>query len=536
MAKIIYEDEAPGAKEATTLAIADLQPFSNPADILRENLEVPQVATLEDDYWVLGPHFKLFPDNPENLGLWSLSMSGADGTFADPPTLVLSLADQFSSVGMTITFDSFGPTWCNDLTIQWYRGAQLLSEMDFQPDAYAYTCLNQVTAFDKVIIIFRAMTAPYRFLKIQSFIYGIMRTFGPSEFFNVRLYRAASPVSDTVEISTFDLELRNQSSVAFMFQNRQALKVYDKGHLLGEFFISTYSRTGANAYSIQAVDWVGLLEAAPEHMGGIYNNVPVADLLEEIMGDIPYDLDNSYLGMSLSGWLPIAKPRDSLHQVAFAIGATVNTANTDKIRICPVGVGAPSVIYDEDKCYQGGRVETETTITQVQVAAHTWRTGTQSTELFNNALFGETTIHFTEPVHGLTISSGGTILSSNANHATISGSGNVILSGTPYNHSTSVYTMVNPYKTASDVDNPLSAMEMYLVSQSIVQDVLARLLAFALQLDTVRGKVLTGTEKLGDRASIVTAYGEARTGVIVEQDLILSNTLAGDVAVLVEET
>jgi hypothetical protein len=214
---IIYKDITPGAMESATASMTDLQDFCNLDDLALDGITVPQVATLEDGYWKLGTNFKLFPDTPAGhpWGVWSKSISGADGTFTAPPTLVLLFSSYIESVGVTLAFDPYGPGWSNNLTITWMKDSVVQATDTFTPDAYNYSCIKLVKAFDELRIQFNSMSAAYRYLKLQSVILGIIRTFTRNDYFSLSMYQAASPVSETIEANTMEVRLKNKSNTAF---------------------------------------------------------------------------------------------------------------------------------------------------------------------------------------------------------------------------------------------------------------------------------------------------------------------------------
>ena len=221
---ITYSDTPAGAKGATTPSANDVQEFCNLADMLRDGNMAPQHATFEDGYWELGTEFKLFPDHPENVtwGLFSKQVSGEDGAFERPVVLVLVLSALYSSVGLTMEFDPYGPTWCCDLEVQWWRYGEVIHTQAFQPDRWQYVCLAEVHNFDMVTITFKKMSAGYRFLKLQAMTYGIVRVFDSEECFSVDLCQDTDLLSDTVSVNTLDFVLRNKSAIIVdALENRQ---------------------------------------------------------------------------------------------------------------------------------------------------------------------------------------------------------------------------------------------------------------------------------------------------------------------------
>ena len=534
--KIIYQDTAPGAMEATTPAQTDLQDFSDLADLKVENIQVPQVATLEDDYWVLGTAFKLFPDSPagKHLGLWSKSQSQADRTFATPPTLILVLDALYSSVGISMTFDQYGPTWCDDLIITWLRDDTILANEEFYPDSYMYSCIKEVKNFNKVIIRFKRMTAAYRYMKLSALAYGIIRVFAKDERFSLSIYQAASPISEDVEAATMEVSLRNKTAIPFLFQRKQPLKVMDGAELLGVYFISTSKRTGSNAYTLACSDKLALLSEMGDHKGGVYTETPAGDLISDIMGGMDYELDDALKTVPLSGYLPAAARLDNLGQVAFALGAVVDTARSTAIRIFAPASGVTE-IYDASHRYSdGASIERRALITEVRVTAHTYTAGTKTEQVYKGTLTGTLNLEFSSPMCALAIT-GGTISAWGHNWATIVGTGAAVeLTGTKFEHATQVTTLRNPLVNAGDLEKIKEVKGCTLVSPTNVAEVARRVYDYYLKRDTATLPVLPGAARPGDLVQVDTDFEGTRQGVMVSMDWTGSNVLSAKAEIILD--
>lgn len=534
---ITYRDEPVGSREATTPSVNSLQDFATLGHILLTGNTAPQHATFEDDYWVLGKDYKLFPDSPKSLtwGLFSKQISGKDGTFAKPITLVLALSDLFSAIGLTLCFDPYGPTWCCDLQIQWWRSGEVIRTKDFAPDSWQYVCYEEVRNFDMVTITFRKMSHAYRFLKLQSLTYGITRVFDSEECYSTDLFQDTDLLSDTVSVNTLDFVLRNKSAVDFLFQRRQILQAKYGTELLGVYYISTAEKVGSNRYDIHAVDLVGLAEMAADHPGGLYDGIRADALAAEILGDdITWDMDDDLKGVLLYGHLPKTSRRENLRQLAFALSAMVCTGHRTCIQISRMSQAQLLGSFGNAKGYENGSISTGTLITAVNVTAHSYLKSEEPTNLYEDVLTGDELLEFSDPVCDLSIT-GGEIVESNANHATIRGTGErVVLTGYQYKHIKRVYTKSNPLKNANDADNPISYPDMTLVSPHNVQDVLAACYAYNLRLDTVKGKVLTTSERPGDYVEILTDGDGVKKGHLLSLDYVASTKLAADAVILAD--
>lgn len=533
---LTYSDEPAGIKEGTSPSMDDVQDFCAITDVLKPGNTAPQHATFEDNYWILGKDFRLFPDQPDGLswGIFSKQLSEADGLFPAPIVLVLALDALHSSIGMTLTFDPYGPTWCNDLHIDWWRAGAVISSKDFYPDTWQYVCYNEVHSFDMVTITFRRMSQGYRYLKLQSLTYGITRVFDSDELFNLDLFQDTDLISDQVAVNSLDFTLRNKTAIDFLFQRKQTMRLWQGSELVGVYYISTFERVGTNRYEIHTVDLVGLAEMAGNHLGGIYNGIRAADLVGEILGAIPWEMDADLKDIPLYGWLPIAGKRDNLQQVAFALCAMVRTGRREHIEITRQSTAELKGSFDEATSYENGSIASASLVTWVKVTAHRYTPLDNVDTLYEEVLSGVEELEFSGPVWGLQIE-GGTLLMAKANYVRFSGSGGTVhLTGKKYEHSKRIYTRNNPLITASDADNPVSYEDMTLVSPHNVEQVLASCYAHNMRMETIKGKVLTGAEAPGDYVSILTDTDGVRTGHLISLDYVASAKIAADAVILAD--
>lgn len=533
--KITYRDEPAGAREATAPSMDGAEEFCSVPDILTDGNQAPQHATLEDHYWVLGSDYRFFPETPKGLtwGVFSKQISGEDGTFAQPLTLVLALSAVYSSVGVSFEFDPYGPTWCCDLQITWWREGEQIHSKDFQPDGWQFAALEEVHNFDMVTVTFRKMSAGYRYLKLQALSYGITRVFTSEECFSVDLYQDTDLLSDMVATNTLDFSLINKSAINFLFQRRQPMRVEFGEELLGIYYISTSSKCGSR-YSIHSVDMVGLAEMAGDHLGGIYNGVRAEEVVADILGsDIPWSISDELKDIPLHGHLPIASRRENLRQVAFALCAMVVTGHRSCIEVTRPQASL-SGTFTATNSYENGEVEVGALVTAVRVTAYAYALEDTTTTLYEGTLNGDEEVSFSTPAGELSIS-GGEIIAQNANYALIRGTGGqVVLTGRQYTAQKRVYTKKNPLKNANDAENVVEYTDMTLVNAYNAQEVLNSCYAYQLRQETIKGKVRSLTERPGDYVEAITDDGEVRRGHLLSLDYVPSTNLAADVVILAD--
>lgn len=535
--RIVYEDIAVGGADQTTATAEDAQRWCRVQDTMKEN-EVLQAATLEQDYWVLGEDFHFFPNSPSqrDWGWWTASMCDADGNFATPPVLDLQLAGYFTCVGLTFTFDPYGPTWPTWIKVQWYRDDELLAEQEYSPNAYQYAAIRTVRLFNRVVVTFDKMTHGHRYLKLQQALYGIIRTFGKDEYSAAAFYQAVSLISDELEISDLVFNVRNTSSVPFTFQRKQQLAVYHGNTLLGLRFITKSEQMAANSYKITAQDLLGVLSDSGDHKGGVYDGVLSEVLLADILGtDISYVLADDLMGIPIYGWLPMDSRINNLTRVLFAIGGCASTARARYLKIfkpdtsetvVPVSLAGRSML--------GPTLTTDKLLTAVQLTEHSYTAGTETIEAYKGTLDGSTTVTFSEPMCAVSIE-GGTVEEWDANYAIISGTGGtVILTGTKYNHSTRLLTKENPLVESGTLPNVKKCTDAYLVCPYNSAEVLERYFNYHLRNSYVTTKIIVAEDQVADVVQLENDFHGPKVGNLVTFDLTLSKKLAADVKVLLE--
>lgn len=532
MVEVIYKDVAPDAAGSAVAAITDKQPFINLDDLKLESITVPQAATLELDYWKLGDTFKAFPDAPtgQTWGIWSQSMAGADGTFAVPPVLTLTLPGLFKSVGVSFAFNRYGPDWCSDLNIKWYRDATVLADRDFYPDDWSFPCIEEVTNYNKLVITFRAMSKPYRYLKVAQVMYGIVRVFGMDELRSVNLYQTASISGEELEFDTAQIQISAKTSVPYMFQRKQPLTVNHNDTLQGVYYISESERVAQSGYIIDAIDLKGLLDE-DTHRGGIYNAVPLHTLLADILTNCPHTIAADVPNTPLTGWLPMASRRDNLQQVAMAAGLLITTAGSAKVNVFMPRVSVTSTFDADSGTFEGASITTNALVTAVEVTEHKYTAGADAVELYNGTVSGSYEIAFSEPMHSLTIT-GGTIAQSGANYAIVTGSGTVVLSGKQYKHSTRIVTVAHPDVAANDVRNVVAVTDATLVSASNSAAVAQREYDYYQRRESVNASLVMDDAMTADMVEVSTEFDGIKQGHIASLDTDLARKRISEAVII----
>lgn len=366
MFNIEYKDISLTASNDSTISSTLKTSFSNTELLKQASVEFKKFATLEKNLWVLDGSFENFPLAPEteNFALWSQALSDADGIFSDPIEMEISFGNYESCVGITFDFSTLTNDYPTELNVKWYQNDTLLSEKNFTSDNVHFFCANSVINFNKLVIKFSKTNKPYRRLKIEQLVYGVIRNFGDDELRNLSMLEDVSLTSEELKINTLDFTLSNKNLVDFIFSKKQPLKLTRNGKLLGTFFIDTSKRKSKTLYDISAVDYIGVMDKMP-FAGSTYTDISVSNLLSAILENIPYEIDETLANKTLSGTLPACSRREALLQVAFAICAVVDTSRSSKIKIFERPTIKKSTI--SQGIYTDGSFSTEGEVTEIKV-------------------------------------------------------------------------------------------------------------------------------------------------------------------------
>lgn len=576
--KIVYDDVAPYAKEHSNPQVIDpglcpgdqTFPCDNcipcPTlvreefpDLRRDDLMYPGYALCLPGFSLLDGNYVNFPDDPDDCGYISDEISNAEGAFdytesvygtipgvnllpapflypgtpfdneVNSPCLHILFDQKFTSVGLLLTFNTMSGDYARQINVKWYSDNTLLSDMDFSPDDTKYFCSNYVQLYNKIVITFYKTSKPFRPVFLTRIDYGVYRDFLDDEIKELSCLQEINSISENISINTMNFTVRTKSSVPFDLQKKQRLQLFFNGKLLGNFYLKSGAKKSKVDYYMDSHDAIGVLDGT-EFSGGIYTGQTVATAVAEIFRDedFNYLLADNFQAAKLYGYIPYTTKRAALQQIAFAIGAVVDTSNYDGVIIYPKQTEKTGE-FTQTEAFDGVTLEHSDVVTGIRLTVHSYQRSDETTELYKDTLSGTAEIVFSEPYHSLTIT-GGKIRESGDNFAVISGSGaEVVLSGKKYNHYTTTIIKENPnivyHKNIMDVS------EATLVHAGNAQAVLDRVYAYYQQPETVIGEVVLGDKMLGQVVEIDTLYDGTRIGTIESIDYSFTRTIRAEVKI-----
>ena len=301
---------------------------------------------------------------------------------------------------------------------------------------------------------------------------------------------------------------------------------YHNDELIGKFYLKYIHRVGPNSFKFKCISGMGVLEQ-DRHNGGMYDGDTAADVIDDIIGDtLTYTIDEEIASLPLFGWLPEDTRRANLHQVLFALGASIGKDASGDIRITFL-TNATSTPVASTRFYQKGSVEYREVVSGVDVTEHTFLALTDDDEktLFDNtgggvAADGETVI-FDGPYHDLTVDGSLTIDEEGVNYAVITGTGT--LTGQAYTHQKKI---ISERAETTGKPNIVTVEDMTLISVANSENVSARLLSFYTGAFEIANDMTVGTERPGDLLTFEDPFYDEATAFLKSLDITHSRTLA----------
>lgn len=498
--KINYGGVAVGAKENFVPTTTDKADFANLSNLMQESTSFVNYGNPCDLYSVaLDGNTVGIPQDTEsaNIGWWSQQISGANGVFANPIILTLSASDShYNSSGISLTFDTYNNVYSTSINVKWYDNATLLADSDFSPDSAFYFCSKKVEGYNKIVIQFNSINMPFNRLKVRAIDYGMKITFYGDELKSAKIIQEIDPLSSQISINTCDFEICSKRQIEYSFQERQTVEVYFNDKLRSISFIKTAKRKSQNEWSVQAEDYIGIMSNSVFY-GDVYSQKNAVELIEEIFNtaNVPYhisDLSNEIV----NGYIPYTNCREALMQVAFAVGAVVDTSNSDVVNVFKLS-GKISQEIPLDRIFQGQTFDEESKITAVEVTSHKYEPSDKVVEAYTNKDGGNIDnvfVKFSQPLHSLTITNG-SIVESGTNYAIINANNGCKLTGKSYEHTQTVLKKENPVLTITDMPNVISVSNATLVSADNVANILEKCYNYYEQNDMVNLKIVEGKRK-----------------------------------------
>ena len=363
--KLIYKDEIPGAAEGATVNVSvKAENFSTPS-LLPFGADTGGIATLEPNGWGLNRDYKV--KGNQAFGFWSSEISDENGDFTNPPVITVTLDAQYLVTGFSLWFSSDTGDYCKEVNAVLYQGETVIYSNDFNIESTSYDLeVPGGLVFDKIVITLNKTSLPHRRAKLELLKIGITRLIKGDELIDANLLSEIDLTFDTIPSNTLDATFFSKQNAYFVFQKKQPIEVYNDDEFLGLYYIQDGKRESNTRYSFSACDIIsGLEEISYNEKGFWIKGASAFEIMEFILGGIiPFELSEELASTELIGWCTGASVREAIQNVAFALGACIDTTGHYGIKLFKPKEGRKIV---SSETFVDGFVEVSELITDVTV-------------------------------------------------------------------------------------------------------------------------------------------------------------------------
>ncbi|MBP3480166.1 MAG: hypothetical protein J6K66_01005 [Clostridia bacterium] len=490
--RIVYRDVALETDDKATVTASTATGFSDKAKII-SGVETPAIATFEPNGWGLSHDYQTRKN--QQFAFWSVTLSDAQCIFANPPTITVSFTEQYTATGLSIRFAPNSGDYCKKINVVWYQGTTVKYTQTYTADTTNFVINQTVEAFDKIVFVFSETGLPRKRCKIEQILIGVIREFDAKEIKSFSSIHEVSLVSETIPINIMDAGIHSADNIDYIFQRKQEVKAYDGESLIGTYYIEKSKKLGSVDYTLSCQDAVGLLEKQLQPGGLWLTDTALTTILSDIFGDTAiFNIDSAYSDSTLRGYIePNTTKRAALQQIAFALGAVVDTSGTDKIKIFPPPVDYSASISTA-KTYTGGNVEKSDTVTEVTVTAY----------IISDERPGD-------------------------NDESIE------YNGVKYKYYTDTKHALNPNTVSSDPENKKKFDKMYLCNLSNAQTLANNIMSYYQRRDKYNFRHVLDSQELSRKYSVKLPWGDLSSGNIIKMSVITSGITASDTEMLLDE-
>lgn len=320
----------------------------------------------------------------------------------------------------------------------------------------------------------------------------------------------------------------------FAFGDTLDYYINDGATMVGRFYVRTVTRIQKKIYRFECTSGIGMTTYYG-HNGGVYESESLGNIISEIMGHIPYTIDNDLANVTCTGWLPkVTAARDNLKALLFMSGGSVKKNQDGTINFGYIGSGAAKTVMDVN-LNTGGSIALLEPATRVEVTSHEFHAlpGDEVVTLFDNTAgvaVQSLVVDFQDPCHDL-VATGLTVEETGSNYAIVTGVGT--LTGQKYTHTTSVYAIDTGRKSEPNV---IQVADNFMVNPGNVANVAKRISGYYGIAKEVSYLMRVTNERPGDKVTFKDPFGDQQTGFIKDMNVTLSKRLNAQATIALDWT
>ena len=206
---VTYPVVSDTAAENATFTVVDESTVSILDQLNNLNYIDSNYATCEPGMTMLDGSFRYLWSGTPQIGWWSNTLSGDDGTFSSGAKFTAILSQKDTVVGFSMHFAKTNPV--RECTVTVWDGQTELFEEVFMSDTEDMIIELPVSDFDKVEVSNIKTKDPYRRIKMLSFSFGITKRWTRNNIVAASIEESADFMGNTLPINTLKVEFDNST-------------------------------------------------------------------------------------------------------------------------------------------------------------------------------------------------------------------------------------------------------------------------------------------------------------------------------------
>lgn len=188
-------------------------------DNIKETI-IPQTknyAILEKNFWLLNDSQPIYGSEELEQTYTSSYMSDKNCLFTDKACITLTSSVYLTTLGLTMVFDSIDKNYAKKLNVKAYRDNTLIMDKDYTLNSYKERLIfadnDELVRWNKIEIYFIESSLPYRRIRINQLLFGIMETYTDENIINAESKEKTTMINSELPTHTFKFTIDNMNKL-----------------------------------------------------------------------------------------------------------------------------------------------------------------------------------------------------------------------------------------------------------------------------------------------------------------------------------
>lgn len=326
---------------------------------------IPQTknyATLEKNFWLLNDSQPIYGSEELEQTYVSSYMSDKNCLFSDKACITLTSNVYLTTLGLTMVFDSIDKNYAKKLKVKAYRDSTMIMDKDYTLSSYSDRLIfadnEELVRWNKIEIYFIESSLPYRRIRINQLLFGIMETYTDENLISAESKEKTTMINSELPTHTFKFTIDNMNKLFnpdnpqgwYRYILQQQPISYEWGYQLddgtiewilgGKMLLTGSVEVGENQVSFSTTSLINYLTKV--YKKGVYNSSgrSLYDLAVDVLEDSNIDSSqyNLWSGLKLiktDAPLPKLEARQLLQIIATTGNCILFTNRENVINIQP---------------------------------------------------------------------------------------------------------------------------------------------------------------------------------------------------------